>query len=191
MEEDLKILSDEELLSKCVLGSESHFRELIIRYEQKVRGYCSYYLNDPSLAEDLAQEVFLRVFRFSKNFKFKSKVSTWIFSITSNVCRDAYRKKKSFLSILADMKMLNFSNDSNNIYPSIEKSFANQEIAKDILLKLGKLEREVLLMHYYLGFSYDELAEMNKVSLDSIKSRVKRAKKIALNYLAGLEKDGR
>ena len=75
----MSALSDTDLINKAQDGDESAFNELVCRYDRNVLALTLKYVNDRDDAKDIYQEVFLRVFRGLKNFKFKSEFSTWLY----------------------------------------------------------------------------------------------------------------
>src|SRR5690554_3014319 len=99
-------LSDSELIHQINNGNEKAFTELIERYQNKVYNTAYRILGNHEDALDLAQESFIRIYKNLNKFQGKSSFSTWLFRITTNLCRDELRKRKRKLVIQEE----NFSN---------------------------------------------------------------------------------
>ena len=87
-------MDEKEFIKKLVAGNQVAFDQLIDAYQQKVFGTCISFIPNKEDAEDVAQEVFLEVFKSISKFKSNAKLSTWIYKITTNKCLDFIRKKK-------------------------------------------------------------------------------------------------
>ena len=86
---------ESQLLEEARAGSLPAFDELVSAYEKKIYNYCLRMTNSREDAEDLTQEVFIKVYRSLKNFKGNSQLSTWIYRIAHNICIDNYRRNKA------------------------------------------------------------------------------------------------
>jgi DNA-directed RNA polymerase specialized sigma subunit, sigma24 homolog len=90
------VLDDDfSLIKRFIDGEESVFGELVKRHKDKVRNIVYITLTSADLVDDIAQEVFITVYRNLKNFRFESQFTTWIYRITINKCKDYLRKKIS------------------------------------------------------------------------------------------------
>lgn len=85
-ESDLVKTSDNELVARAQKGERSAFEELVYRYDKKVLSIANSFTNDSDDAQDIYQEVFLRIYRALPDFRFKSQFSTWLYRIAMNVC---------------------------------------------------------------------------------------------------------
>ncbi|MBU0951469.1 MAG: sigma-70 family RNA polymerase sigma factor [Elusimicrobia bacterium] len=91
--------SDEELVEKAQNGDKLAFEQLVIRYENKIYNLILHLTGNRTVAKDILQETFIQVYRSLKNFKSKSKFSTWLYKITVNYCLMHRRKKKMTVSL--------------------------------------------------------------------------------------------
>jgi RNA polymerase sigma-70 factor (ECF subfamily) len=135
-------------------------------------------------AEDISQEVFIKVFRFIKKFRKDAKLSSWIYQITVNTSIDVKRKKtKKTHVFMEDSQMERIHQDSsltgsriNNPEHRTEAHMLQNRI-KQLLDKVSPKERSVFVMRYYNEFKTTEIAETLNVSTNTIKSLLFRAKK--------------
>jgi len=160
-------LSDTDLINKAQDGDESAFNELVCRYDRNVLALTLKYVNDRDDAKDIYQEVFLRVFRGLKNFKFKSEFSTWLYRITVNVCLTFIKsgKKQSMIRINSDME----NDDIDYIVGSDDKANSPNELlsrneftdnVKEALEKLSPKQKMIFVLKHFEGYKIREIASM-------------------------------
>lgn len=187
-------MSESELIKRCQQGDLEAFEQLIAAYEKKMINYCWRMLGNPSDAEDAAQEVFIKVFRFIESFTGQSFFSTWLYRIASNVCLDILRKKKrqpaDTVSLYqsgaeGDEFVLPVEDNAPSPYESAQLNEA-QRALNTALAQLGEEQRRVIILRDIEGFSYEEIAAVMHVPPGTVKSRINRARK-SLQKL--LEKD--
>ena len=163
----MSALSDTDLINKAQDGDESAFNELVCRYDRNVLALTLKYVNDRDDAKDIYQEVFLRVFRGLKNFKFKSEFSTWLYRITVNVCLTFIKsgKKQSMIRINSDME----NDDIDYIVGSDDKANSPNELlsrneftdnVKEALEKLSPKQKMIFVMKHFEGYKIREIASM-------------------------------
>jgi RNA polymerase sigma-70 factor (ECF subfamily) len=107
--------ADEELLLPVANGNSDAFDELYVRYAQKLFGYFFRMLwKNKELAEDCTQELFLKIIKHAKDFDRDKKLSTWLFSIANNMCKNEYRKAENTLKYQAvKEEKINMPSDKN------------------------------------------------------------------------------
>jgi RNA polymerase sigma-70 factor (ECF subfamily) len=166
-------------------GNESAFSELLDEFQQKVFHTCLSFVPNKEDAEDIAQEVFLEVYRSINKFKGNSKLSTWIYKISTNKCLEFIRKKNTkkrfaFLQSISGnevpMDKTNFFTEFN--HPGI--LLENKERTETIYLAINSLpesQRVVFTLAKLDGKSYQEIAEITGKSISSVESIMFRAKK--------------
>lgn len=165
------------LIKKAQEGNMQAFEELVYRYDRKVMNIAYHYRNSADDAKDIYQEVFIRVFRGIKSFKFKSEFSTWVYRITANVCL-THKEKINRVSI--DSLDKNVFDDENGIsfgetLPGNSKTddlMESNEIAEKIDLALERLpnqQRMAFTLKYYDGYKIREIAEMMGCSDGAVK----------------------
>lgn len=163
----MSALSDTDLINKAQDGDESAFNELVCRYDRNVLALTLKYVNDRDDAKDIYQEVFLRVFRGLKNFKFKSEFSTWLYRITVNVCLTFIKsgKKQSMIRINSDME----NDDIDYIVGSDDKANSPDELlsrneftdnVKEALEKLSPKQKMIFVLKHFEGYKIREIASM-------------------------------
>jgi RNA polymerase sigma-70 factor (ECF subfamily) len=160
-------LSDTVLINKAQNGDESAFNELVYRYDRNVLALTLKYVNDRDDAKDIYQEVFLRVFRGLKNFKFKSEFSTWLYRITVNVCLTHIKsgKKQTMVRINSDMG----NDDIDNIVGSDDAANSPDEVlsrneftgsVKEALENLSPKQKMIFILKHFEGYKIREIALM-------------------------------
>ncbi|MHA7109934.1 RNA polymerase sigma factor [Sunxiuqinia elliptica] len=165
-------------------GDEQAFKQLVDRYQLLVRNTCLNFVHDKHDAEDLAQEVFIEVFRSASKFRGESKLSTWIYRITVNKSLNFQRdnKRRSFFQSIGDAlfgseKMLGVSTVSAEGQP--EQDLENKERKEQIYRAIEELpERQKIAFRLSKldDLSYQEIAEIMQLSLSSVESLIHRAK---------------
>ncbi|MGE3802595.1 MAG: RNA polymerase sigma factor [Candidatus Kapaibacterium sp.] len=148
-------------------GDEKAFVELYDRYNRRLYGYCVKMLNDRVLAEDLFQEIFIRVSRKRDHFR-GGNFSGWLFAIARNQCLNALRDNVTHTSLDDVGGMLTA--------PDLELYDETSELLKEAIDKLPDEMKEALILRVYSGFSYQEIAEITGAKLATVKVRIHRAK---------------
>lgn len=169
-------LSDTELINKAQKGDESAFNELICRYDSNVLSLALKYVNDRDDAKDIYQEVFLRVFRGLKNFKYKSEFSTWLYRITTNVCLTFVSRsnKQAMTRINNDMEadaidsITGAGDENDNPDQYLERSEIKTNV-NEALNKLSPKQKMIFMLKHYEGYKIREISEMLSTSEGTIK----------------------
>lgn len=156
---------DPRTIRAAARGDLAAFERLVRAYQGQVWRFLRHLLGDPTLAEDVTQETFLRVYRRLASFGFRSKFSTWVFSVARNAGIDALRARERRARLVGELAPPEPGRD-----PS-----AGAEIAASIAALSPKL-REAFVMVEVLGFSYREVGEAVGAPEGTIKSRVFRAR---------------
>ncbi|MCD6257717.1 sigma-70 family RNA polymerase sigma factor [Candidatus Aerophobetes bacterium] len=175
-------VSDEVLVARFKEGDESSFKELVERYQSRVYSIVLAMLGDKNDADDLSQEVFLKVYRFIHQFKGRSKFFTWLYRLTINTCISARNKKKRNNQILLSQS---FKKDftpidtlQNDAKSPIE-ILQNRELEKKIKLALDSLSdglKEVFVLREIEDLSYKQLSRILHCPEGTVKSRLFRAR---------------
>lgn len=181
--EEKNKLSDQSLISLIKNGDKEAFNILVKRYEKKVLNILYLQLGNIPDLEDLAQEVFIKIFKNIKGFRGEAKFSTWIYRITMNVAYDYKRKNKEVYSLDEPMKE-DEEDTFEKVVPSEEEDPLSVVEREDIRSKLQKLIRElpkeyqeVLILREYEGLSYEEISKVLKCPVGTVESRLFRARK--------------
>lgn len=174
-----------EFIARLKKGNESAFSELLDEYQQKVFHTCLSFVPNKEDAEDIAQEVFLEVYRSVHKFKGNSKLSTWIYKISTNKCLEFIRKKsaKKRFAFVQSITGNEIPIDKTNFFTEFNHPgilLENKERTETIYLAINSLpesQRVVFTLAKLDGKSYQEIVEITGKSLSSVESIMFRAKK--------------
>ncbi|MEW6104226.1 MAG: sigma-70 family RNA polymerase sigma factor [bacterium] len=156
------------LIQKIVDRDEDAFEQLVKEYRHSVLNTIYRYIGDSAEAQDIAQEVFIKVWQHAKNFRGESRFSTWLYRIVVNQCLNYRAKKRESLPIL-----------ENTISSNSDVSFEDEEekvAIKKAVNELPERQRIALILSKFEGKSYKEIAQIMKVSLSSVESLIFRAR---------------
>ena len=177
--------SDEELVERYGEGDEESFRMLVERYQDRVYHIVYGIVGNKEEAEDLSQEVFLKVYRFLPGFKGKSRFYTWLYRLTVNVCLSARKKRKNEPGKIFPLaNPSKHADDPREIELADEslsplKILQNREMAeaiKSAINSLSEVLRSTFVLREFEELSYQELARVFQCSRGTIKSRLSRAR---------------
>ena len=172
-------LTDEELAVEVRRGNQEKFGVLMERYEPKLHRYGRKFLSNVDNIEDVVQEVFLKVYENIQSFNTSKKFSPWIYRIAHNTFVNALRDTKKI-----PLSIFNF--DTLTSHPrshgeSILKDQEQKEMRRLLdkgLEYLSPMYREVIILYYLEELSYNEIADVLHVPIDTVGVRLKRAKKL-------------
>ncbi len=169
---------DKELIARLARGEMSAFQELVEAYKKKIYYFSLDMVRNPADAEDISQEVFLKIFRSFQTFKRDAKLNSWIYRITYNACIDHLRKKSLTPEAVEDRILDSSIRDggdwSERAAPPDPARTAEQSLLEaQIELALQKVsiqERTVFLLRHYNDMMLRDIAEAMGISLGSVKS---------------------
>ncbi len=176
--------TDVELMLKVRGGDLHALGMLFMRHQGKVHSWCFRMIGDPSIADDLVQETFLRVLRFRHTFQGHSRFTTWLYRIARNVSLDHIgtdQRRESALD--RDQRRRDTSGEGS---VKDDRSLANLEEA---LHRLEPAKREALILSRYHDLRYEEIAAVCDCSVGAIKARVHRAIKELRQIYRDLEQE--
>jgi len=169
---------DGELARRAAGGDDAAFAELVRRHAPRVRALCSATLGGPSEAEDAAQEAFLKAHRALARFSGQASFGTWLHRIAVNHCLDvlraAGRRRSESLDALLEADGSALGGVLSEASPA--KALEDRDTVKRLLARLNPEQRLALTLREAEGLSYEEIASVMACSLDSVKSRLKRAR---------------
>jgi len=184
---------DVQLMLAFQNGSRSAFETLMQNYYSRILNFIYRFVANKQIAEDLTQEVFLRVFKYGPRYKPKSKFQTWLYTIAKNIYLNELRKNKDFVASLDDPVTLGKEDleiqidDPKNC--GADEELIRKEKAMVIRQAIGNLpenQRMAVILRRYDNFSYAEIAETLGVSDKAVKSLLSRAKINLRRRLSGL-----
>ncbi len=169
--------ADAELIDAILAGSESAFATLIGRYQDRVFRLLSRYCRDQVECEDLAQEVFLKVFRKLHTFQGDSQFYTWLYRIAVNAATDHLaRASTRRLKLVEDDEQFDASTARHDD-PSAPLLAAETATAvRAIVDSLPEKFRTILVLREYEDLSYTEIAEVLQIQIGTVESRLFRAR---------------
>jgi RNA polymerase sigma-70 factor, ECF subfamily len=167
---------ERELIERCRTGDDTAFAELVDRYKDLVYGLIYRMVRDRGLADDLAQDVFLKVHRGLPYFRGEARLSTWIFRIVQNVCVQARRSRRPDVPLddggIADRPRRQFGFE-DRAFDSLE----DRDRLDKALAQLPPNYRMLVLAHHMKGVQYEALAEALNLPLGTVKTHLYRAKR--------------
>ena len=172
MAEDPSARSDAELLATSVRGDRDAFGTLILRYRTLVIGVAYRICGDATLAEDIAQETFIRVWSKLSTFRPRGSFRGWLCRIAANMTIDAVRKRKPATDI-ASTNLVALDAGPEAAVLRAERAGA----VRAALMRLPLHGRTVLVLREYEGLSYQEIADALSIPLGTVKSRINDARR--------------
>ena len=173
-------LQDQELVHQYINGNEQSLSVLVTRHQQKVFTYVRMLVKDSALAEDIFQDVFVKVIHTLKsgNYNEEGKFLPWIMRIAHNLSIDHFRKSKR-------MPFVQNNNDEFDIFrtlritdDNIEDKLVKEQILKDVKALIKELppeQQEVLILRHYADMSFQEIADFTNVSINTALGRMRYA----------------
>ena len=173
----------DEQIQKIISGDREAFKQLVELFQKQITSVCSGYVRNKETAEDLAQDVFVEVFRSIKNFRSESKISTWIYRIAITKCIDHTRKEKSkkrFGSIkqlfgIESKSVLSLPSKDINPAKEIEDD-ERRRILYDALERIPESQRIAITLHKIEELNHAEIAKIMGVSVSAVESSMHRGK---------------
>ncbi len=160
------------------------FKTLVDRYQNRVFGLCFRLLSHSQNAEDVAQDVFFQVYRSSSTFRHDCLVSTWIYRIAVNRCRNYNRDNRKFgeaAELRQDLENEAWSGPDSEAPDGADPASAwtlneTRALIRKTVASLPEKQKEMLILNKFDGRSYQEIAEIMDVSVASVESCLHRAK---------------
>jgi len=147
------------------------FKMLYEHYVKTIYGFCLRMLNNQQDAEDAVQTIFHNLFRNISGFKFKSKFSTYLFSITHNVCFDSINKRKNIIDDLEKAENLSI------IIPDVKEDLSMA------ISKLPERTRECFILFAIEGYPQNEIADLLNIKIGTVKSLIFQARQKLISWL--------
>ena len=168
--------SDEELMVRLGKGHDFCLDLLVERYKLKIINFVYRMVGDLDQAEDIAQEVFIRVYRHRERYQPIAKFSTWLYTIAANLAKSELRRRSIFNPIsLTRLKGERLS----SIKKGPDEALLERELGQKIQQEIGKLKpkyRVPLILRDIEGLSYVEISQIVDCPLGTVKSRINRAR---------------
>jgi len=179
---NIRALTDGELIEKAIGGREDGFEELVRRYQRPITAYVYRMLNNYDASLDVTQEVFIKVYNSLERYSSDYKFSTWLYRIAHNAAIDFMRKNSvSQQSIEAENADGSYQLQIESPNPTPEQERERSEWRGEIesvVRCLPNVYRELILLRHAQDLSYDEIAEITNLPLGTVKNRLFRAREM-------------
>jgi len=182
------------LVRRAQSGDETAFREIVERYQSKVFSIIHGIVRQRNDVEDIAQQVFAKVYFSIRNFDFRSSLITWIYKITVNECFDYLRKKKVRKLVYESDMSEDEVRRVENTEPALDRStrtdstLARRDYIVKLMDKVLVEEKQLLVLKEVEGYSVEELAGMLKMNENTIKVKLFRARQKLVKAAQRLDK---
>jgi len=179
-------MTDEQLMRLVADGDDEAFDQVYLRYKARLRKFIKGFVADDATADDLLQETFLRVYRSAGSYEPAHKFAAWIYRIAANLCLNEIRRRRThpLISLNEQVRFSLTETESETVelhelIPNVsfiapsraaESSETMREIAA-ALETLSAAQRDVLTMHLYDEMRYEQIAEILRCSIGTVKSR--------------------
>jgi len=186
-------ISDEKIwLDELKIGEKKAFRKLYDDYHQKVYNTAITMLGNAEDAEDVVQEIFMKIYRKVSSFDGRSKIGTWLYRIAVNVCIDHVRRNKVLRTKTLSVEeetLINLQEKGNEVEKSVTSGEVNK-ITRNAITRLSPKLRTVVVLRDLQGFAHAEIAVILGCSKGTVSSRLSRGrlKLRALLKSQGLDK---
>ena len=187
---------DEDLVLRVQRGDRSAFDFLVIKYQHKIIQLVNRYVKDPSEAQDVAQEAFIKAYRALGNFRGDSAFYTWLYRIAINTAKNYLvsrsRRSSDYQVDIQDAEALENAPQLQGM-ETPERLLLNQEIIDTIKTAIDKLPEEMrtaIMLREFEGMSYEEIAEAMDCPVGTVRSRIFRAREAIDNKLNPLLEHG-
>jgi RNA polymerase sigma-70 factor (ECF subfamily) len=189
--EQLRVMEDGDVVVAFLSGEDRAFSEIVTRYQTRLLNFVYRTISDREKAEDLVQDVFLRVYRHLHNFDLTKKLSTWIYTIAANLAKNELRNRSRYRLVLLEgmttiwrgeelpMEMEDTSSRPDDLFNKRHLCV----LVEEATMKLSANHREVFVLRDVEGKSYEEIAEITGAKVGTVKSRLSRARESVAAYI--------
>ncbi len=175
---------DIDLMLRLKAGDQAAFRTLVERHKLTVLNLCLRFTGNRDDAEDLSQDVFIRVYQAAPRYEIKAAFTTWLYRITVNVCLNHQRRKK-ILNFFSLNQRHTAAATADHHWPELvqpqrpdtdleQKEL--QQLVQSAIESLPENQKAVLILHRYQNLSYQEIATVLQTTVSAVESRLHRAR---------------
>lgn len=168
-------MRDTKVIQEIKDGKIYLFDNLIKKYYEKVYYYCYRHLDNMQAAQDLTQEVFMKVIKNIGNYKHYGKFENYLYVIAGNECKDFYKKESKY--ILKEVEEYSSEEEISKL--------ENKIIVQEALDKLSKKEREIIILRFYQDLKIKDIAKIMNAGVSITKYRLKKAMNIISENMKG------
>jgi len=179
-------MEDKALIEKARDGDRAAFEAIVKRYENKVFHLAYSFVQDRASADDLAQDIFVKIYVSLQKFHFKSEFGTWLYRLAVNYIKDHLRKTSRRREVsLEEVKEMSFATDDGHAQKEREEDDAERRRAvMTVLETLPPKYRMILTLRDVRGLSYGEIVRTLNLSPGTVDSRLHRARRMLLRKMA-------
>jgi RNA polymerase sigma-70 factor (ECF subfamily) len=184
--------SDAELIERCLRKDNTAWEQIVARFRRKIFHIAYKFTGKHDEAEDLTQEIFLKVFRSLEKFNRDADFSTWLSSVARNYCIDHYRASKREREVLVeDLVAFDLAPaSSGNPHRVLEERDRSSFVRRGLEMLPEKL-REAVVLRDLQGLSYQEMADQLRLPEGTVKSRINRGREELARLLLRAQQPGR
>ena len=155
------------LIKQFLSGNQHAFNMLAYKWQKPLYNFCLRYIGDTDCAKDIVQMVLLKIYQKLRTLDDHSKFTSWIYSITRNLCLDEIKRKKHDSIDFREFEIEDSKNYENEV---TKNDMAN--VLKSALQKIPEDQREVIILKTYHELKFIEIAEILDISINTVKSRM-------------------
>lgn len=184
---DMPKCTDRDLVLRFKYGEKEAFEELFERYKGMIFNLTTRMAGNPSRGEDLAQEVFLRAYRYLDRFRGNSSFKTWLYRVAINHCRSQLGRRALPTVDIDDEERGVDVADERRGPESLAEAHDLAHRVNQALRELPRKYREAVVLRDLQGFTYEEIAKVLKVRIGTVRSRIARGRSKLRTVLEGKE----
>ncbi|MBK8142803.1 MAG: sigma-70 family RNA polymerase sigma factor [Chitinophagaceae bacterium] len=170
-------LNDNELISKVLSGDHQAYAGLVNRYQNYVFTLTLRMVKNREDAEEVAQDVFIKAFKYLADFRGASKFSTWLYTIVNNTCISFLRKKKLEIHSLDNEKVFEVADSMDSGFrANLVEQKSRQSMVHNAIGLLGPDDAEIITLFYKSEQSLEEIAQILGLEVNTAKVRLHRAR---------------
>lgn len=177
-------MTDADVVRRVLAGDQAAYAEIVRAHQAKIVRLCAALLHDAVLAEDAAQDVFLKAYQALRSFRGHASLSTWLYRIAANHCLDLLRQRaRQPTTSLEVMTESGETAPAQGTAPDPRAAAATAELVQRALAGLPPDYQVILTLREIEGLTYQELAETLHCSVDAVKARLRRARQELLGQV--------
>jgi len=185
-------MNDQELIAKIKNHDQNAFKQLFEQYQHLVYNICYRMSGNREEAEDITQDVFIKIYHAIDKFRGDAKLSSWIYRVAVNTCLKRERRKKlenwiSLEFLFQDKEKFHPVSPDETPYQEVEIT-ERERIVQQAIQQLPSRQKTALILHRYENLSYTEIAAVMKISLSAVESLLHRAKDTLTKKLLPMKK---
>lgn len=181
-------VSDELIVASVQQGSKDDYKEIVERYRERLLRYVIYICKDPELANDIVQNTFIKAYINIQGFNLRRKFSSWIYRIAHNEAINEVKKRGRMINV--DIADLNLEDTSfAQITDILDEGIGRKQLMSEVAA-LPLKYREPLILHYFEGYSYQEISDMLRLPSSTVGVHITRAKQKLRTALSQGENNG-